>query len=93
MVENELWMHVIVYNLVRAVMPEAALAHGVPGNRISFKGTVSTLRQWATALVIPDPSRGVFLTTNTPGQGSFARNDRGSATPAYAILSPSKGAH
>lgn len=57
MVENELWMHVIAYNLVRAVMSEAAMAHGVPGDRISFKGTVSTLRQWATALAIQGPSK------------------------------------
>jgi hypothetical protein len=52
MVETELWMHVIAYNLVRAVMLEAALAHGAPHDRISFKGTVSTLRQWAAALAI-----------------------------------------
>jgi hypothetical protein len=52
MAETELWMHVIAYNLVRAVMLEAALAHGAPHDRISFKGTVSTLRLWAAALAI-----------------------------------------
>jgi len=57
MVGNELWMHVIAYNLVRAVMSEAALAHAVPHDRISFKGTVSTLRQWAPALATRGPLR------------------------------------
>lgn len=47
MILTELWMHVIAYNLVRAVMAEAALQQGAPLDRISFKGTLSTLRQWA----------------------------------------------
>lgn len=47
MILTELWMHVIAYNLVRAVMTEAALQRGAPLDRISFKGTLSTLRQWA----------------------------------------------
>ena len=56
MVENELWMHVTAYNLVRAVMLEAALAHGAPPGRISFKGTVSILRHWATLFTVPQPN-------------------------------------
>ncbi len=46
MVEIDLWMYVLAYNLVRAVMMEAALKSGVSYDRISFKGTLSTLRQW-----------------------------------------------
>jgi hypothetical protein len=47
MVEKELWIHVIAYNLIRAVMAEAALKHGVDQGRISFKGVVCAIRQWA----------------------------------------------
>jgi len=57
MVENELWMYVIAYNLVRAVMTEAALESGLPCDRISFKGTLSTLRQWAPPMAIPGLAR------------------------------------
>jgi hypothetical protein len=53
MAETELWMYVIAYNLVRAVMLEAALLGSVPYQRISFKGTLSTLRQWAAVLASP----------------------------------------
>lgn len=53
MIETELWMHVIAYNLVRAFMLEAAIQCSVPYARISFKGTLSTLRQWARELASP----------------------------------------
>ena len=46
MVDKEILMHIIAYNLVRALMFQAATTHGVPLSRVSFKGTVSTLRQW-----------------------------------------------
>ena len=39
-------------NLVRALMLEAAWTHGVELERLSFKGTVDTLRQW-TPLLAP----------------------------------------
>lgn len=54
MILTELWMHVIAYNLVRAVMAEAALQRGAPLDRISFKGTLSTLRQWACIMARSD---------------------------------------
>ena len=50
MVEKELWMHVVAYNLVRALILESAHICCVPFDRISFKGTLSTLRQWAPSL-------------------------------------------
>lgn len=53
MVEMEVWMYVLAYNLVRAVMMEAALKSGVPLDRISFKGTLSTLRQWCPFMALP----------------------------------------
>jgi len=53
MVEKEMWMRVIAYNLIRALMMEAAGAYNANVERISFKGTVSTIRQWAPALAQP----------------------------------------
>lgn len=47
MVEKELWMHAIAYNLIRTLMNQAARLHGRTLDRISFKGTVDTVRQWA----------------------------------------------
>lgn len=47
MVQKELWMHVIAYNLVRALMRDAAREHGTPLDRISFKGTCNAIRNWA----------------------------------------------
>jgi hypothetical protein len=52
MVEKEMWMYVIAYNLIRAIMVETALTHDMDCERISFKGTVSTLRQWAPAMTL-----------------------------------------
>jgi hypothetical protein len=50
MVEKELWMHVIAYNLVRALMLEAAHKHGAPLERISFKGTCDAIRNWGPVI-------------------------------------------
>jgi hypothetical protein len=47
LVEKEIWLQAIAYNLVRALLLEAAWTHGVELARLSFKGTVDTLRQWA----------------------------------------------
>ena len=50
MIEREVWLHVIGYNLVRALMQEAAVIHHVELGRISFKGTLDTLRHYADAV-------------------------------------------
>ena len=47
MVEKEIWMQAIACNLVRALMLEAAMTHHVAAERLSFKGTVDKLREWA----------------------------------------------
>ena len=58
MIRRELHMHMIAYNLIRALMQQAASTHGAPVYRISFKGTCDTLRQWAPhlALLAASPS-------------------------------------
>ena len=50
LIEKEIWLQAIAYNLVRALMLEAARTHGAPLWRLSFKGTVDTLRHWASLL-------------------------------------------
>jgi hypothetical protein len=52
LIEKEIWLQVTAYNLVRALMLEAAWTHSVALERLSFKGTVDTLRQW-TPLMAP----------------------------------------
>ena len=52
LIEKEVWMQVIAYNVIRALMHEAARAHRVAVDQLSFKGTVDTLRQW-TPLLAP----------------------------------------
>lgn len=45
-IERELWMHAIAYNLVRALMLEAALTHETDVARLSFKGALDALAAW-----------------------------------------------
>jgi hypothetical protein len=47
LVEKEVWLQAIAYNLVRALMLEAAWTHHGELARLSFKGPVATLRQWS----------------------------------------------
>lgn len=75
MIRRELHMHMIAYNLIRALMFEAAVTCHTPMNRISFKGSCDSLRQWAPhlAAVATKPSlyRRLFrylLTTMTDDQ-------------------------
>ena len=50
MVIKELEMHLIAYNLTRAIMQEAALTCHAPLARLSFKGTLDTMRQFSHAI-------------------------------------------
>jgi hypothetical protein len=64
MIRRELHMHMIAYNLIRTLMFHSALAEHIPIDRISFKGTTDTLRQWAPhlahAATIPARYRQLF---------------------------------
>jgi hypothetical protein len=46
MVEKEIVMHALAYNLIRALMQDIAQSHDLSVSQISFKGTVDALRQW-----------------------------------------------
>ncbi len=50
MIERELRMHFIAYNLIRCVMQKAALTHNIDLQRISFKGSLDTVRQFSNGL-------------------------------------------
>jgi hypothetical protein len=52
MLEKELEMFMLAYNLTRAVMCQAADRHGVDRFCLSFKGTVATIRQWAVVIAV-----------------------------------------
>ena len=49
MVEKEVLMHTVSYNLIRALMQEAAIRHDVDLSRISLKGTADTLKSWSAS--------------------------------------------
>lgn len=53
MVHKELAMHLIAYNLVRALMLTAANQHRLCPMQLSFKGACATVRHFANALATP----------------------------------------
>lgn len=50
MIEREVLMHQIAYNMVRSLMQKSAHLHDVALSRISFKGTLDTLRHWSSVI-------------------------------------------
>jgi Transposase DDE domain len=50
MVRKELWGHLLVYNLLRAAMAQAALGHGVMPRQVSLQGTRQTLAAFDSLL-------------------------------------------
>src|SRR5207237_8998206 len=50
MLQKEVYTHLIVHNLIRCTMAQAAVEHAVPLERISFKGTLDALRQFTQAM-------------------------------------------
>jgi hypothetical protein len=49
-VRQEIYMHFLAYNLIRALLWQAAQAHGQPPHRLSFAGTVQRLQAIAPYL-------------------------------------------
>jgi hypothetical protein len=56
MIHKELEMFLIAYNLIRWLMSQATQNHGVELQRLSFKGTVDSVRQFSVAIA-QAPSR------------------------------------
>jgi hypothetical protein len=51
MVRKEIWAHLLAYNLVRKVMAQAAVEHGVTPRQLSFAGAMQTLNEFRTVLL------------------------------------------
>jgi len=47
MIQKEIAMHAIAYNLIRALMQDIAQSYQIQLSCLSFKGTVDALRQWS----------------------------------------------
>ena len=50
LIRREVALHRIAYNLVRSLMQRSAHLHRVPLERISFKGSLDTLRHWSSVI-------------------------------------------
>lgn len=61
MVEKEVWMHMLAYNLIRGLIAAAAEVHGKLPRRISFKGALQALGTFADSLRLACPRRRTAL--------------------------------
>ena len=61
MVEKEIWMHLLAYNLIRGVMAQAAHAHQTRPRLLSFKGTLQTITAFQEAMRCAAPEDRPFL--------------------------------
>jgi hypothetical protein len=50
MVRKEIWMTLLGYNVIRAVMAQASQEHGCDPRRVSFKGALQTVQEYGPAL-------------------------------------------
>lgn len=50
MLQKEIYAHLVAHNLIRCTMAQAASAHEVSLERISFKGTLDAVRQFTQAI-------------------------------------------
>jgi hypothetical protein len=55
MVEKELWVHMLAYNVVRHVMMDAALLHDRQPRHLSFKGAAQTINSFRGLLPVEGP--------------------------------------
>ena len=61
MIEKEVIMHIIAYNLIRVIMIEAANKTQQMLERISFKGTCQALREWTPVFAVVQEERATTL--------------------------------
>lgn len=61
MVRKEVFAHLLVYNLVRGAMAEAAAAHGAPPRHLSFQGARQVLKGFRPELAAAPPGRAEVL--------------------------------
>jgi hypothetical protein len=52
LVRKELWTHILAYNLIRTIIAQAAVKHGIEPRTISFKGAVQTLEAFQPVIAL-----------------------------------------
>ena len=57
LVDKEIWVHMLVYNIIRKLMVTAAAKSGAEPREISFKGTLQALTAFRDAMRTTDPKR------------------------------------
>jgi hypothetical protein len=57
MVEKEIWVHMLVYNVIRRLMVSAAAKKDAEPRELSFKGTLQALTAFRDTLRTADPTR------------------------------------
>lgn len=62
MVEKEISVHFLAYNLIRNLMVKAAIKHQLKATQISFKGTVQLLNQFTPLIRYSSHQHSIFLT-------------------------------
>lgn len=55
MVQKEIWMHMLAYNLIRSVMAKAAEVHNKQPRSLSFKGALQTMTAFQDVLRLAPP--------------------------------------
>lgn len=71
MVRKEFYVHLLAYNLIRAVLWEAGIKHNVPPLRLSYKGAIQHVLNSVPMLAIMkdrDTIYGIMLTTISRGR-------------------------
>lgn len=63
MVRKEIWMTLLGYNVIRALMVEASQEHGRDPRHVSFKGALQTLQEFAVGLREGTPQQRRWLWT------------------------------
>jgi Transposase DDE domain len=57
MVEKEIWVHMLVYNVLRGLIVTAAMENGAAPRELSFKGTLQAITAFRDTLRTADPER------------------------------------
>jgi hypothetical protein len=52
LVRKEIWTHILAYNLIRTVMAQSAIRHGIAPRTISFKGTLQILKAFQPVIAL-----------------------------------------
>jgi len=62
LVRKEIWTHILAYNLVRTIIAQAAVKHGIEPRTISFKGAIQTLEAFQPVIAIQCCRNAAFRT-------------------------------